>query len=98
MPELASRLGTSVQAVSHLERNDEMGVAKPNTVQRAMRALGLVRIETSIPLDTLQRAEDKARRIVERTSRSMMLEGQGLSDGDLEKLVKSVTLELLKHE
>ena len=96
MPELASRLGMSVQAVSNLERNDELGVAKPNTVQRALKVLGLVRVESTVPLATVERAEHEARRIVERTTWNMALEGQKPDDASIERIVKTVTLELLK--
>lgn len=50
----------------------------------------------AVPLEAVERAEREARRIVERTTWNMALEGQRPDDASIEKIVKTVTLELLK--
>jgi hypothetical protein len=53
-------------------------------------------VESTVPLGTVERAEREARRIVERTTWNMALEGQRPDDAAIEKIVQTVALELLK--
>lgn len=57
-----------------------------------------VRAKTAAPLESVERAEREARRIVERTTWSMALEDQRPDDDVIERIVETVTLELLKDE
>ncbi|MFT3854825.1 MAG: helix-turn-helix transcriptional regulator [Ilumatobacteraceae bacterium] len=49
MSELARRLGVHPASVSTLELNDERGTAKAATIERALAALGLKKMEFVLP-------------------------------------------------
>jgi len=90
MQELADRLGIGIQAVSTLELNDERGVIKVATRDRALLALGkreiTVLVDARPSLDFVS-AETAARALVDRTAWSMALSGRELTDDAVERLV-----------
>jgi transcriptional regulator with XRE-family HTH domain len=87
MKELARRLGVTVPSVSSLELNDERGSAKPQTVDRALEALGLARWDVILPAEVLNGIVRAARASVGRVRWTMALEAQNISDNAVEELV-----------
>lgn len=87
MTQLAARLGVTVPSVSTLELNDERGVAKIETVEKALDALGLARWEAIVPKQELAVIEAEARAIAEEVSWTMALEAQDLTVADVETIV-----------
>jgi transcriptional regulator with XRE-family HTH domain len=87
MKELARRLGVTVPSVSSLELNDESGSAKPQTVDRALEALGLARWDVVMPAEVLNGIVRDARASVGRVRWTMALEAQNISDSAVDELV-----------
>jgi hypothetical protein len=92
MGTLAARLGQTVASVSTLELNDQRGVAKTETVDRALAALGLARWDIILPVDELRAIEDRSRIIVDEVAWTMALEAQNISNEYRDSLyAKTVT-------
>jgi len=87
MKELARRLGVTVPSVSSLELNDEIGSAKPQTVDRALEALGLARWDVVLSAEVLSGIVRDARASVGRVRWTMALEAQNISDDAVDELV-----------
>lgn len=87
MKELARRLGVTVPSVSSLELNDENGSAKPQTVDRALEALGLARWDVILPAEVLSGIVRDARASIGRVRWTMALEAQNISDDAVDELV-----------
>lgn len=79
MAELASRLGHNLSTVSTLELNDERGAAKAETVERALKALGLARWDAVLPAGELAAIQSRAERIATKVEWTMALEAQNLT-------------------
>jgi hypothetical protein len=89
---LAERLGQTSASVSTLELNDERGVAKTKTVDRALNALGLARWDIILPAEQLMAIESRSRSIVDEVAWSMALEAQEITRAYRDSLyVKTVT-------
>jgi transcriptional regulator with XRE-family HTH domain len=92
MSELATRLGVAASSVSSLELNDERGAAKTETVDRALDALGLARLDVVLPKEELEQIEAEARRAATRAAWTMALEAQNISHRDFDALVITLIL------
>lgn len=88
MSEMAERLGVSVPSVSTLERNDEQGRAKTETVDRALAALRLVRWDVVLPAEEFDAILLRAEEIAAEVSWTMALEAQTLTDDAVSKIVQ----------
>jgi predicted DNA-binding mobile mystery protein A len=98
--DLAGRLGISQQAVSQLERSEQDGSARIDTLRRAAEALDCTFVYAFVPNDTLEgtvdsRARSLARAEVAATNQTMLLEDQELesvNDTLLEQLADELKL------
>lgn len=95
MADLAARLGVSVPSVSTLERNDERGAAKVETVEKALTALRLARWDVILPQEELAAIAAEAREIAEETAWDMALEAQDVTTADVEGLVTDLIAQRL---
>ena len=86
-------------AAGHCPDNASLLALLPSWARSCPHCLGdtgPVRVESTVPLGTAERAEREARRIVEQVTWNMALEGQRPDDAAIEKIVQTVALELLK--
>lgn len=88
MSDLAERLGVSLSSVSTLELNDEKGVAKTETVERALAALGLARFDIILPAPDLDAIVEKAERIAEDV-------GKTLTEGAVDEFTANLVLQFI---
>jgi predicted DNA-binding mobile mystery protein A len=99
--QLALRLGVTRQSVKAMEEREAEGSISLNSLRDAADALGMQLVYVLIPRDASleriieQRAETIARNIVQRTSRTMELEAQEVSEERLEKAIQEKTAEIL---
>jgi hypothetical protein len=87
MSTLAKRLGVTVPSMSTLELNDERGVAKTQTVDRALAALGLARWDVILPAEELAKIIESAKETAAKVKWTMALEAQNLSSESLDAMV-----------
>lgn len=87
MSTLATRLGVSLASVSTLELNDERGVAKTETVERALAALGLARWDVVLPADELAKIIESAKETAANVKWTMALEAQNVPAESLDAVV-----------
>jgi len=87
MSTLAKRLGVTVPSMSTLELNDERGVAKTQTVDRALAALGLARWDVVLPAEELAKIIESAKATASKVKWTMALEAQNLSSESLDAMV-----------
>jgi len=87
MKDLATRLGVTLASVSTLELNDERGVAKTETVDRALKALGLARWDVVLPADELEKIVASAKETAESVRWTMALEAQNVTVASLDAVV-----------
>ena len=87
MSTLAKRLGVTVPSMSTLELNDERGVAKTQTVDRALAALGLARWDVILPAEELAKIIKSAKETASKVKWTMALEAQNLSSESLDAMV-----------
>lgn len=73
--------GVSVPSVSTLELNDQRGVAKTRTVERALAALGLAPWHILLRAERLETLTAQAEAIVAEVDWTMSLEAQHLVYG-----------------
>ena len=90
--EVARRLGMTKQGVSKLETSEADGSISLDTLRRAAEALDARLVYALVPNRSLeaivdQRANEVARRDVERVRHTMLLEDQRGGEGDTERLV-----------
>lgn len=88
MKDLATRLGVTLASVSTLELNDERGVAKTETVEKALEALGLARWDVVLPADELAKIIASAREMAASVTWTMALEAQNVPSESLDAVVK----------
>ena len=97
LKQLASRLGVSIQNVNQLERRENEGTITFNKLREVATALDMKLVYGFLPNDKSleklieKRAEKIAKEIVLRTSQSMRLEDQALSDKKIIKAIKEKT-------
>lgn len=90
--DLANRLKVEISTVTRIEQNEISGVVKLETMRRIADELGCDFVYGFVPKDLLeqrvqQRAKSTAAAAVKRTQHTMALEGQALSQRDLDVLV-----------
>lgn len=93
--ELARRLGVSGQAVAKLEASEADSSIRLDTLRRAAAALDCTLVYALVPnrsLDEIvdRRANEVARRDVQRVRQTMLLEDQRGGEDDEERLVKEL--------
>lgn len=88
MSDLAAALGVSIPSVSTLELNDERGVAKSETVERALHALGLERWDAVLPSEQVRAIDAEAGAIAARVAWTMSLEAQDLPQHEVDAIVR----------
>lgn len=98
--ELADRLDISHQGLAQIERTERDGVVQVDTLRRVAHALGC-RVEYVLvpeaPLEEMvrSRAREKARQMLEPTTRSMHLERQGVPDDRVEDHVDDLADDII---
>ncbi len=95
MAELADRLGITVSSVSTLELNDERGTAKTSTVEKAMLALDLARLDIVVPAGVLERAIKRSEDLANYVNLQMSLEGQELGEAALARIAHTLVVTTL---
>jgi hypothetical protein len=98
MVELAKRLQVNVSSVSTLELNDERGVAKTETVDRALDALGLARWDVVLPAERLAAIQQRAERIAAKVVWTMALEAQNLTDEAKQNITRRLVASQIAKE
>lgn len=91
MAELARRLGVTVSSVSNLELNEMEGRSRIDTVDAALAALGLVRVQSfeRTPDDhDLTTIVQDAERLVAAVAHTMALEGQRITEAQRRYLIE----------
>ena len=89
--QLGKRLGITAQSVRALELREESGSITINNLQEAARSLEMQLVYAVIPIgDSLEKmieekAKEKAKAIISRTSQSMLLENQMNENSRLKK-------------
>ena len=99
--QLAKRLGVSPARVTRLEQDELPGAVTIKTMRNVAEALDCVFVYGIVPKKdletTIQRqAEKVAIDRFERTSHTMALEAQGLSDKDKKKVIKAMATEIMR--
>jgi predicted DNA-binding mobile mystery protein A len=100
--QFAHRLGLKSQSAREMEQREVSGSITLKSLRQGADALGMRLVYVLVPKDGSleamleQRAEDLARSIVLRTSRTMELEDQGVSTERLQRAIRSKTDELLR--
>lgn len=99
--QLGRRLGVSRMRVAALEQAEVTGASTLKTLRRAAEAMDCVLVYALVPKttlkETLQRqARRKARQDMTRASRSMALEDQALTPGELDKAAEAAAVLLEK--
>lgn len=98
--QLATRLTVTRPAVSQYERGEVNGTITLETLEKAAAALGCEFVYALVPkvsLDDLlqRRARRLATQMIERTSHSMHLEQQDVSENEINKQIEDLTQQLL---
>jgi predicted DNA-binding mobile mystery protein A len=98
--QLAARLNVSGPAVSQYEKGEVNGTMTLGTLEKVAAALGCEFVYALVPkvsLDDLlhRRARRVATKMIERTSHSMHLEQQEVSEKEIEKQIEDLTQQLL---
>ncbi len=98
--QLGKRLGITPQSVKEIEERERMGTISLKVLRQVAKALDMKLVYVFLPNESSleqmieKRAREVAREIVNRTSVSMHLENQGLSDREIEKAIKEKAQEL----
>ncbi len=98
--QLGKRLGITPQSVREIEERERMGTISLKVLRQVAKALDMKLVYVFLPNESSleqmieKRAREVAREIVNRTSVSMHLENQGLSDREIEKAIKEKAQEL----
>ncbi len=98
--QLASRLNVTSPAVTQHENGEVNGTITLKTLEKVAAALGCEFVYALVPkvsLDDLlhRRARRVATKMIERTSHSMHLEQQDVSENEIEKQIEDLTQQLL---
>jgi len=93
--QLAGRAGLSKTATASIERNEERGVARLESLRRLAEAMDCELVYAIVPRTSLDevirtRARQAAERIVGRVADSMELEAQATSHPEREQLVSEL--------
>jgi predicted DNA-binding mobile mystery protein A len=101
LADVAERLGVTRAMVSQYEKAEQGGSITLSTLERVADVYDCDVIYAVVPRTSLaelriRRAEDVARRRVERVQRSMELEDQGVSEEELDHRVQSIADSLLE--
>jgi len=99
--QFAKRLKISPQGVDTLEKSEANGSIKIETLRRAAEALDCTLVCALVPNSSLEAmVHDRARKIalrdLSRAAHTMMLEGQGTGDADLEARLEAYIRDTLK--
>jgi len=99
--QFATRLGVTQPRVTVLERDEILGAVSLNTMRQAAEALDCSFVYAIVPHTTLKDSVRKtavalAKERLSRTSHTMMLEGQQLSNMEMRKAFESAVDELVK--
>jgi predicted DNA-binding mobile mystery protein A len=99
--QLAERLGISAASVSALEKREQDGSVTIRTLSRAAEAMNCTffygfRPNGSFDDIVRRRAEDVARRKIDRINQTMRLEGQELPEEEIEKIYNKEVLKLVE--
>jgi predicted DNA-binding mobile mystery protein A len=94
--EVARRLGITKQGVGKLEASEADGSISLGTLRRAAAALDATVVYALVPKSSLEeivdrRANEVARRDVDRVRQTMLLEDQRGGEGDTERLIDELT-------
>jgi len=101
--QLGKRIGVSQPTVLEYEQREQKGTITLNSLKKAAEGLGcklryaLVPKESSLKELREKTARKTATIMVEKTSRSMVLEDQEVSESEKEKQVEELTRELLEE-
>ena len=99
--QLAKRLGVSPARVTRLEQDELSGAVTIKTMRNVAEALDCVFVYGLVPKEDLEtiikrQAEKVATDRFERTSHTMALEAQGLSEKDKKKVIKAMATEIIR--
>jgi predicted DNA-binding mobile mystery protein A len=100
--QLGDRLGTSQAAVTKLERSEVDGSIRLDSLRRAAAAMDATLVYAIVPRSTLEdtlhrRAEQLAWTDVASIHQTMRLEGQALTDAELETRVEAYAAKLVEE-
>ena len=98
--QLASRLGVAQQAVARIEKDELSGSVTIKTMRRIAESLDCVFVCGFVPRSNLEttlrkQAQKVAAKRLSKASQTMVLEDQGLSVGENEKVLSEMVEELL---
>jgi len=100
LQQLAIRLSITKQSVQEIEQREKTGSITIKSLREVARVLDMELVYGFVPKDGSlnslidRRARELATRIVSRTSQSMLLEDQGVSDERYEKAIEERTAQL----
>jgi len=99
--QLAERMGVSKTTVNSAERNETKGTIRLDSLTALADGLDCHLVYALVPRGSLQatlsnRAEDLARRLVDRVSSSMELEEQGVRDEEKQRQIEDLAADLLR--
>src|SRR5688572_6630175 len=100
---LGKRMGVSQPTITQMEHNEVAGAITLATLERAAHALGCTLTYAFVPDESLEtrvttRAEDVARRRLQRVGHTMKLEGQGVDSEARERQVREIAQRLLRDQ
>lgn len=104
LEQLGKKMGMSAQSVKEMESRERDGVISLKVLNMAAKAFGLkLSYGFSAPSESLEqlikrRAEAKAKQIVSRTNRTMILENQANSKSRIIKSVKELKDEIIRNK
>lgn len=99
--QLAKRLGVSPARVTRLEQDELVGAVTMKTMRNVAEVLDCVFVYGIVPKEDLEtiikrQAAKVARDRFERTSHTMALEAQDLSEKDKKKVIKAIATEIMR--
>ncbi len=101
--QLGERIGVSQPTILEYEEREQKGTITLNSLRKAAEGLGcrlryaLVPKNSSLKEFREKAARKAAARMVDQTSRSMILENQDVSEAEKEKQIEELTRELLEE-
>ena len=101
--QLSNKLGLTKGAVQKIEDREATGQITINKLKEVAKALDMQLVYGFIPIDGAieylidTKAENLARKIVERTNQNMILEDQGIAYEKLEESIKDLASELKRE-
>lgn len=103
MAQLGTKLNITRQGVKRIEESEAKGTISINSLKEVGEALGLKLVYGFVPKDgTINnliniKAENLARKIVQRTNQNMKLENQGISDEKINQSISDLASEIKRE-